>query len=131
MSDKKHIQSADISNPRRGRRRWSSDEKIRILEEHKQSGLSASAYMNEMNLPKGSIYAWRKLFQKKNPKEQSTTGFLPVSLKDESSKQPAKNLGDVPPILMQVSETLSLKIPAGFVEEHLSAILNVLERRSC
>ena len=72
-----------------------------------------------------------KTVPEKNPKEQSTTGFLPVSLKDESSKQPAKNLGDVPPILMQVSETLSLKIPAGFVEEYLSAILNVLERRSC
>ena len=131
MSDKKHSQSTAIPNPRRGRRRWSSDEKIRILAEQKQSGLPASAYMKKMNIPKGSLYAWRKMFQENKRKDQCTTGFLPVSLKDDSSKQPAKILREVPPILMQVSEALLLKIPAGFAEEHLSAILNVFERRPC
>ncbi len=131
MSDKKDTQTPSTQAPRRSRRRWSVEEKREILTDQEKSGLAASTYMKKMNLPQGSIYAWRKILNKINPRNPKTTGFLPVSLKSHTDKTPGDDSNAVPPILLQVSSALSLKIPAGFAEDQLNAILNILERRSC
>ena len=74
------------------RRRWSDEEKLQILEEATEPGISAAAVARRHDLHPQQLYAWRRRYGVPVPICDEAVTFLPVSLEGSS---PA-NLGDAP-----------------------------------
>jgi transposase len=66
-----------LSSPER-RRRWSSEEKLRVLAQSIASGSSASLTCRLHGISSGQLYTWRKQFR-----QGELTGFAPVSIAPE------------------------------------------------
>ena len=48
------------ANPKTGRRNWSAEEKLKIIEEARQSGHSVSEVCRRHKIAPGQFYAWEK-----------------------------------------------------------------------
>jgi transposase len=71
------------------RRRWSHEEKLRLLFEAEQSGSSASLVCQRYRLPSSLFYTWRKQYR-----SGELAGFAPVAI---VADVPAKNPASRPP----------------------------------
>jgi|SRR5690606_18437535 len=65
------------------RRRWSEEEKLRILAEIESSGLSASAVARRYDLYPQQIYRWRQEFRRETAGGAKANGFLSVEVVSE------------------------------------------------
>ncbi len=72
-----------LSGPER-RRRWSTEEKLRILPHSIAPGSSASLTCRMHGISSGQLYTWRKQFRL-----GALTGFVPVSIAPEPPRLPA------------------------------------------
>ena len=84
-----------LTGPER-RRRWSEEEKLRILAEIESSGLSAAAVARRHDLYPQQIYRWRQEFRRDAAGGASSSGFLPVEVvpereADESTPEPGRS----------------------------------------
>jgi transposase len=69
-----------LSGPER-RRRWSTEEKLRVLAQSIASGSSASLTCRLHGISSGQLYTWRKQFR-----QGELTGFVPVSIAPEAPR---------------------------------------------
>jgi transposase len=76
-----------LSGPER-RRRWSTEEKLRLLAQSIAPGSSASLTCRLHGISSGQLYTWRKQFRL-----GELTGFVPVSIAPE----PPRLQGPEPP----------------------------------
>jgi transposase len=67
-----------LSGPER-RRRWSTEEKLRVLAQSIAPGSSASLTCRMHGISSGQLYTWRKQFRR-----GELTGFVPVSIAPEA-----------------------------------------------
>jgi len=70
-----------LSGPER-RRRWSTEEKLRILAQSVAPGSSPSLTCRLHGISSGQLYTWRKQFR-----TGELTGFIPVAIASESAAQ--------------------------------------------
>jgi transposase len=75
-----------LSGPER-RRRWSSEEKLRVLAQSIAPGSSASLTCRLHGISSGQLYTWRKQFRL-----GELTGFVPVSIAPEPPRLPGPEL---------------------------------------
>ena len=72
-----------LTGPER-RRRWSTEEKLRILAHSIAPGSSSSLTCRMHGISSGQLYTWRKQFRL-----GELTGFVPVSIAPEPPRLPA------------------------------------------
>src|SRR3984957_15578959 len=70
-----------LSGPER-RRRWSTEEKLRILAQSVAPGSSPSLTCRLHGISSGQLYTWRKQFR-----TGELTGFIPISVASEPPAQ--------------------------------------------
>jgi transposase len=73
----REVHAEVLSGPER-RRRWSTEEKLRILAQSVAPGSSASLTFRMHGISSGQFYTWRKQFR-----TGELTGFVPVSVVPE------------------------------------------------
>lgn len=77
-----------ITGPVR-RRRWTTDEKARILMESLAPGARISDVARRHNLNRGLLQAWRRQAVRTTPSDQPATAFVPICCSDDVASAPA------------------------------------------
>jgi transposase len=95
------------------RRRWSMEEKLRILAQSVAPGLSPALTCKMHGISSGQLYTWRKQFRR-----GELTGFVPVSIAPEPAALPAPDLTPDPPTAAPAPEPaagilIEFELPTG------------------
>lgn len=124
----------EIITGRERRRRWSDEEKLRILEEAAGPGISAAAVARRHDLLPQQIYAWRRRFRGSAPSCNAALSFLPVTVEDgiapTSFDRPNANGRKERPsgrIEIVCRNGRMVRVGAGFDIERLGALVGVVE----
>jgi len=126
-----------ITGPER-RRRWSDEEKRRILEEAAQPGVSAAAVARGYDLMPQQLYGWRCEAKKRSAAELKSTSFLPVEVigtvpgDEETTTTPARRGNRTRNAAGKRIEIVCrndriLKCEAGIDAERLQALIRAVE----
>jgi transposase len=75
------------------RRRWSDEQKLRIVEEAAASGASFRAVARRHDIDPGQIYTWRKLLREMT--ERGNEGFAAVTISPDAPVTLGSGLMDV------------------------------------
>jgi len=112
------------------RRRWSIEEKLRILAQSVAPGSSPALTCRLHGISSGQLYTWRKQFRR-----GELTGFVPVSIEPEPPALPAP---DPTPALLaadpaaaslievELPTGIKLRVPGDVSEAALRRILSAL-----
>ncbi len=92
-----------LSGPER-RRRWSTEEKLRILAQSVAPGSSPSLTCRMHGISSGQLYTWRKQFRL-----GELTGFVPVAVTPDPPRLPAPD----PPEAERDSGMIEVELPTG------------------
>jgi transposase len=77
-----------ITGPVR-RRRWTTDEKVRILMESLAPGARIADVARRHNLNRGLLQAWRRQAVPTTPPDRPTAAFVPICCSDDIASAPA------------------------------------------
>jgi transposase len=77
-----------ITGPVR-RRRWTADEKARILIESLAPGARISDVARRHNLNRGLLQAWRRQAMGAKPLSEAAAAFVPICCSDDAASTPA------------------------------------------
>ena len=110
------------------RRRWSEDEKLRIVLESLQESRQASATARRHGISPSLLFAWRRAFgAKPTAASSSTPGFVPaVVVPQEKRASPAGAAGRMVIVLPGGRRII---VDAQVDPAALARVLDVLERR--
>jgi transposase len=95
------------------RRRWSTEEKVRILAQSVAPGSSPALTCKMNGISSGQLYTWRKQFRR-----GELTGFVPVSLALAPAALPAPDLTPASPMAAPAPEPaasslIEVEVPSG------------------
>jgi transposase len=95
------------------RRRWSTEEKLRVLAQSVAPGSSPALTCKMHSISSGQLYTWRKQFRR-----GELTGFVPVSMAPELAALPAADLRPDPPTAESAPEPaatsfIEVELPTG------------------
>jgi transposase len=95
------------------RRRWSTEEKVRILAQSVAPGSSPALTCKMHGISSGQLYTWRKQFRRGD-----LTGFVPVSMAAEPAALPAPELTSDLPVVEPAPNPaaaifIEVELPAG------------------
>ncbi len=101
-----------LSGPER-RRRWSTEEKLRVLAQSVAPGSSPSLTCRLHGISSGQLYTWRKQFR-----TGELTGFIPVAIGSEPVAQlpPPESIDDGPPVYPTAPHSdglIEVELPSG------------------
>lgn len=102
-----------LSGPER-RRRWSTEEKLRILAQCAAPGSSVSLVCRMHGISSGQLYTWRKQFR-----TGALTGFAPVTVMSETPEAvlpaPSMTADPVPsaPVALTAPGAIEVEFPSG------------------
>ncbi len=111
------------------RRRWSVEEKLRVLAQSVAPGSSPTLTWRMHGISSGQLYTWRKQFRL-----GELSGFVPVSIAQETTALWSSNLLTDPPradpaagvIEVELPTGVKLRVPGNADEGSLRRILSVL-----
>jgi transposase len=122
------------------RRRWSADEKVRIVEETLQPGAKVMEVAQRNQVSRSLVFAWRRMARKGQLGIEPSPAFVPVHVEAPVASQPS-----APPVRDPRNSPLSrrrpglieidlvdgrrVRVDAQFDAEALSRLLDLLERR--
>ena len=114
------------------RRRWSDDEKARILEETLVPGATVSEVARRNDVAVSLVFTWRRKARVSGP---AVTSFAPVTVVEPPAPVPA--IASLPrmsrrcrgPIEIELGGGRRVKVDADVDADALSRVLDVLERR--
>ena len=91
------------------RRRWSRDEKLRIVAESAQPGRTASQVAREHGIAPGQLFTWRRqLLSDAIASGAAGDGFVPVEIASERASA-------VPGSIGAGERTIEIKLPNGIM----------------
>ena len=95
------------------RRRWSTEEKLRVLAQSVAPGSSPSLTCRLHGISSGQLYTWRKQFRM-----GELTGFIPVAVGPEPAAQlsPPETIVDTPPVssaALHSDGLIEVELPSG------------------
>ncbi len=107
-------------------RRWSVEEKLRILAQSVAPGSSPTLTCRMHRISSGQLYTWRKQFR-----QGELTGFVPVSIAPETPALPAPDPPRADPVVAGIIEVelptgVKLRVPGDVDEASLRRILLAL-----
>ncbi len=113
-----------LSGPER-RRRWSTEEKLRILAQSVAPGSSSTLTCRLHGISSGQFYTWRKQFR-----EGELTGFVPVTVTPNPPQLPAPDPAiDRPVFEPTATGTIEVELPTGVKLRVTGDVGEVLLRR--
>lgn len=124
--DTRRIQVLSVSDTGR-RRRWTDDEKVRIVEESHGDGVTLAEVARRHDISRSQLYDWR--YRHKNGLLGAGSRFLRVlQVKDGSGPDdvPAPR---APALTIDLGPRCRLTIPSGFDMEAAARLLNGLMAR--
>ena len=127
-----HTQSTQVSRlevvESGRRRRWSEDEKLRIVAESLSGPRLVSATARRYGISPGLLYTWRRAFRVKPiGVEDSAPGFVPAIVVPEA--QPRMARGAIGRMEIVVAKGRRIIVDAGVDAAALARVIEVLERR--
>jgi transposase len=96
-----------LSGPER-RRRWSDEEKLRVLAQSIAPGSSVSLTCRMHGISTGQLYTWRKQFRL-----GELTGFVPVSIAADAALPGPAAASDVPDQVPTAIGVIVIELPSG------------------
>jgi transposase len=102
-----------LSGPER-RRRWSTEEKLRVLAQSMAAGSSVSLVCRTHGISSGQLYTWRKQFR-----TGELTGFAPVAVVAQTPEAalPAPTMAAEPVSCVRAASTVAgaieVELPSG------------------
>ena len=113
------------------RRRWSDDEKLRIVLESLRVPRAISSTARRHGISRSLLMQWHKLFcPAADGAEAESTGFVPATVAPDSST--ARTVPAVPAsgrMVIVVGKDCRVIVDAGVAVAALARVLKVLERR--
>lgn len=113
------------------RRRWSDEEKLRILEEAAQPGVSAASVARRHDLLPQQVYAWRRRYRVPDLSRTEDLSFLPVMVTDETpplaepaSVKASRSTGRVEVVCRNGR---IVKVGSSFDVDRLQAVIRAVE----
>ena len=126
--DTPRIQVLSVSDTGR-RRRWSDDEKIRIVEESFGDGVTLAEVARRHDVSRSQLYDWR--YRHKNGLLGSGLQFLRVTkIEDASNGSGTAPAPQAPVMTIDLGPQCRVAIPSGFDMEAAAHLLNGLMVRS-
>jgi transposase len=127
-----HTQSAQVSRlevvETGRRRRWSEDEKLRIVAESLRGPRLVSATARRHGISPGLLYTWRRAFRVRPiGVEDSAPGFVPAIVVAEA--QPGNARGAIGRMEIVVAKGRRIIVDAGVDAAALARVIEVLDRR--
>ena len=125
------VQGEVLTGPER-RRRWSAEEKARIVAELGRAGARGADVARRHGVSRGLLYAWRKQLSGVEPAAPESMGFAPVVLAAPSggSSAPASTpMSDGVAIEIE-TRTARVRLPADTKPSTVLAILKILRGRA-
>ena len=110
------------------RRRWSVDEKLRIVREAFAPGVQIADVARRRDVSRGQIYQWRAALREGRLTEPGTdlVGFFPVEMAG-SMPEPASVLPAGLPIEIALACGRSLKVPLSLPAAELRRLIRAVE----
>ena len=125
--DSFQVQRLEVVNTGR-RRRWSEDEKLRIVEESFQGHRQASATARRHDISPSLLFSWRKAFGEGRRRPGEVIGFAPAMIVPEEDALPGEAAGGG---RMEIVTTTGRRIIVGSDVDAgaLARVVAVLETR--
>ena len=101
-----HTSASEVLSGPERRRRWSTEEKLRILAQSIAPGSSASMTCRIHGISSGQLYTWRKQFRR-----GELTGFVPVAIAPEAPRMQSGELAGPP--AAAVAGVIEVSLPTG------------------
>ena len=122
-----HVQRLAVVETGR-RRRWSEDEKLRIVAESLSGPRLVSATARRHGISPGLLYTWRRAFRVKPiGVDDSAPGFVPAIVVAEA--QPGTPRGAIGRMEIVVAKGRRIIVDAGVDAAALARVIEVVERR--
>jgi transposase len=112
-----------IKGPRR--RRWSVEEKLRIVEESREPGVSVAAVARRHDLNDNLLYTWRRLAEGRGAPPPSAARLVPVMIAPEPAARARAVSGRIE---IGLPDGVSVAIDDGVTPARLAEVLAVLGR---
>ena len=113
------------------RRRWSVEEKLRIVREASEPGTRVADVARRRDLARAQIYQWRAALRDGRLTEPGTgiVGFMPVDVAASATMAPpaAPGFGAEPSIEIGLPCGRSLKLPASLPTAELRRLIRAVE----
>ena len=125
--DSFQVQRLEVVNTGR-RRRWSEDEKLRIVEESFQGHRQVSATARRHDISPSLLFSWRKAFQEDCRRRDEVIGFAPAMIvpDEEASLDEAAGSGRMEIVTMTGRRII---VGADVDARALARVVAVLEGR--
>jgi transposase len=125
--DSFQVERLEVVNTGR-RRRWSEDEKLRIVEESFRGHRQVSATARRHDISPSLLFSWRKAFGEGRRRADEVIGFAPAMIVPEEDASPGAAGGGS---RMEIVTTTGRRIIVGADVDGraLARVLAVLERR--
>jgi transposase len=125
--DSFQVQRLEVVNTGR-RRRWSEDEKLRIVAESFQGHRQVSATARRYDISPSLLHSWRKAFRGDCRHRDEVIGFVPAMIFPEGEASPSEAAGSG---RMEIVTTTGRRIIVGADVDAraLARVVAVLERR--
>jgi len=114
----------------RRRRRWSVEEKLRIVAECELPGAVPADVARRYDISTGLLYTWKRMAEGRPPRLAESVALVPVHVAEPASPPAPRGR---PPRAARLEIGLPggirLKVDSGVDPEALAAIVGVLQRR--
>jgi transposase-like protein len=116
---------------RQARRRFSAEDRRRIVTDFNRSGLSQCRFAAKQGIAQGVLSRWLSEFAAGRDVRESAPSLVPVRIVDDEgeSSQPTSSTSDHIEIL--TSRDVTIRVPPGFDRAALADVLSIVERRGC
>ena len=126
-TDSAHFHRLEVVQTGR-RRRWSEDEKLRIVLKSLQEPRQASATARRHGISPSLLFTWRRAFGvKPTTASSSGPGFVPAVVVPEQAK--TSLTATVGRMVIVLADSRRIIVDAGVDSGALARVLDVLERR--
>ena len=118
----------EVLNGSERRRRWSRDEKMRIVAEAASPGLSVSEVARRHDISRQNIYQWRCELKQQAVQPTGKAVFLPVEVTEDEPGPGAGCGGDVPghPVEIGLRSGRTLRFAADIPDRVLMRLIRVV-----
>ena len=121
--DTRRIQVLSVSDTGR-RRRWTDDEKIRIVEESRGDGVTLAEVARRHDISRSQLYDWR--YRHKHGLLGAGSQFLRVLQVEDGSVRDDVPAPPAPVLTIDLGPRCRVTIPSGFDMEAAARLLNGL-----
>lgn len=111
------------------RRRWSEDDKIRILREASEPGSSIADVARRHEVSRSQIYQWRRALRvgQLRSEDMAMIDFLPVEVSDAQPKHEASSEARPVSVMISLRGGRTLRLPSSLASSEIKRLIAAVE----